>query len=96
MRLTMLVLLSALLPGIALAQGSTNPSQRCQSTYQSCIRRCFGPDMQNCQAQCETARAYCIQNPTARPLGENPLIRPKPRDQNQNQNQGQPFGSQRR
>ena len=81
MRLAPLLLLGLLLPGAALAQ-SGPAGQRCQKGWQTCVRSCFGGDSRTCQAKCDSDRAYCIQNPNARPAGSNPLLRqPPPRTQ---------------
>ena len=47
------------------SQSNLTPSQRCEQSYQSCIRGCFTGDTQTCMNNCASTRAYCIQNPTA-------------------------------
>ncbi len=61
-----LALLGALLPGLASAQtpATLSPMQRCEQNNQTCVRSCFGADMQACSQNCAAARAQCIQNPS--------------------------------
>ena len=65
MRLLVLAVMCASLPGLALAQSSTlTPVQRCEQNHGNCIRACTGADAQSCMANCAATRAHCIQNPS--------------------------------
>ena len=47
------------------SQSNLTPSQRCERSHQDCIRTCFGGDSRTCMSNCDTTRAYCIQNPSS-------------------------------